>query len=292
MKRFVAGLAGIATAVLALPAYPTTAPAQAATVSSAAVDPVNALRQQFRTGRGVRFIETVRLAWKKDGTTVRRRGTLQFSPSGIIAADVVRRATSSRPLDEDNPVYVQHMINVDGKHYHCDVTPARAYLPAGKSWVRASIDRPLQKWGTVFGDQVLNVFEPATLALLLRTSTHRLPDQGGTQYRGTITQAELRKASRSFRETTSFGPISAKERVKITWRLWVDGKGLVTRLVTSDAFADLVDDYASDTRYIDWRSTVTVTAPPADQVIDEDDVDYSTRPQTPLNSVIEQPAGN
>jgi hypothetical protein len=68
----------------------------------------------------------------------------------------------------------------------------------------------------------------------------------------------------------------------------VDGKGLVTRLVTDGAF----DDYASDTRYTGWGSKVTVTAPPADQIIDEDHVDYSTKPETPLNSVIEQSAGN
>ncbi|MFB9678075.1 hypothetical protein [Streptosporangium vulgare] len=292
MKRFIAGLVGAATAVVALPASSAIAPAQAATVSFAVVDPVNALKQQFRAGRGVRLTETVRLDWKKNTTTVRRKGTLQFGPSGVVAADVVRRATSSRPVGKDIPVYVQHMINVDGKHYHCDVIPADTHLPAGKSWVRASVDRPLQKWGTVFGDQEINVFEPATLALLLRASTHRLPDQGGTQYRGTITPAELRTASRSFRETTSFGLDGKEKPGKITWRLWVNNKGLVTRLVTRDAFTDLIDDYASDTRYTDWGSKVTVTAPPADQVIDEDDVDYSTTRQTPPNAVIEQPPGS
>lgn len=67
---------------------------------------------------------------------------------------------------------------------------------------------------------------------------------------------------------------------------------LVTGLVTGGAFDGLVDDFASDTRCTGWGSAVTVTAPPADQAIDEDDVDYSTTPQTPLNSVIERPAGN
>ncbi|MEU4540913.1 hypothetical protein AB0G15_39380 [Streptosporangium sp. NPDC023825] len=264
MKRFIAGLAAAATTVVALPAHSTTAPTRAAAVPFAAVDPVNALKQQFRTGRGVRLVETVRIDWKKNATTIRRKGTLQFGPSGVVAADVVRRATSSRPAGKDVPVYVQHMINVDGRHYHCDVAPASTYLPAGKSCVRAGVDRPLQKWGTVFGDQGINVFEPATLALLLRVSTHRLPEQGGTQYRGTITQAELRTASRSFREMTSFSSKEKDRQERITWRLWVDGKGLVTRLVTRDAFAGLSDDYASDTRYTDWGSKVTVTAPPAD----------------------------
>ncbi|MGS2644575.1 hypothetical protein [Streptosporangium sp. LJ11] len=237
MKRFIAGLTGVATAVVALPASPTTAPAQAATVSFAVVNPVNALKQQFRTGYGVRLIETVRLDWKKNATTVRRKGTLQFGPSGVVAADVVRRATSNRPDGADTAVYVQHMIDVDGKHYHCDVAPASTYLPAGKTWERAGVDRPSQKWGTVFGDQSINVFEPATLALLLRASTHRLPDQGGTQYRGTITPAQLRTASRSYREMTSFGRGGKDKQGKITWRLWVNNKGLVTRLVTRDAFA-------------------------------------------------------
>ncbi|MER5626690.1 hypothetical protein ABT061_37235 [Streptosporangium sp. NPDC002544] len=66
----------------------------------------------------------------------------------------------------------------------------------------------------------------------------------------------------------------------------------MTRLVTDGALDDLVDDYASDTRYTGWGSKVTVTAPPAEQIIDEDHVDYSTKPETPLNSVIEQFAGN
>ncbi|MEV4246626.1 hypothetical protein AB0J63_24770 [Streptosporangium canum] len=85
---------------------------------------------------------------------------------------------------------------------------------------------------------------------------------------------------------------SKRQRAKITWQLRVDGKGPVTRLVTGGAFDGLVDDSASDTRYTGWGSAVTVTAPSADQVIDEDDVDYSTKPQTPLNSVIERPAGS
>ncbi|MFD8564582.1 hypothetical protein ACWDOR_37110 [Streptosporangium canum] len=185
------------------------------------------------------------------------------------------------------------MISVGGKHYHCYVAPADAYLPADRSWVRAGIDRPSQRWDAAFGDQLVDVFEPAALKFLPRTSTHRLPGQGGTQYRGTSTWAELCEVSRSFRERMVFPTSDGKrQRAKITWRLWGDGKGLVTRLVTGGAFDDLVDGFASDTRYTGWGSAVTVTAPPADQVIDEDDVDYSTTPQTPLNSMIERPAGN
>lgn len=36
----------------------------------------------------------------------------------------------------------------------------------------------------------------------------------------------------------------------------------------------MVDKASSDTRYTDWGSKVSITAPPADQVINEDDVDY------------------
>ncbi|MFI6883863.1 hypothetical protein [Streptosporangium canum] len=293
MKRFIAGLACATTVALVLPAHTMTAPAQAAAVSFRAADPAHALRQHFRAGYGVQVTETIRFGTGKDGVTVRRKGVLQFGPSGIVAADFVRRVVSNPPRKNDSPVNVQHMISVGGKYYHCDVAPADAHLPADKSWVRASIDRPSQRWGAAFGDQLINVFEPAALKFLLRTSTHRLPGQGGTQYRGTITWAELYKVSRSFREQMVFLMSDSKwQRAKITWRLWVDGKGLVTRLVTSGAFDDLADDFASDTRYTGWGSTVTVTAPPADQVIDEDDVDYSTTSQTPLNSVIERSAGN
>ncbi|OUC98413.1 hypothetical protein [Streptosporangium minutum] len=284
MKRFIAGLACATATALVPPAHTLPAPAQASTVSFRAADPANALRQQFRAGRGVRVTETVRLGMGKGTDSVRREGVLRFSPSGIVAADFVRRVTSSPPRKNDSPIYVQHMISVGGKYYHRDVTPADDYLPEGKRWVRAGIDRPSQKWGTAFGDQFINVFEPATLEFLLRTSTHRLPGQGGTQYRGTITEAELYKVSRSFRErTVFFAPDSKRQRAKITWRLWTDDSGLVTRLVTGHMYGYMFDDSSSDTRYSGWGSTVTVAPPPADQVVDEDDVDYSTRSETPRN---------
>lgn len=222
MKHFIAGLACAVATVLTVPVNMTTA--QASVISSPAVDPVNALRQQFRAGRGVRVTETVRLSWKaKQTVTVRRKGTLQFGPSGIVGADFVRRATARPPLEKADPVNVQHMITVGGTYYHFNVTPADDHLPEGKNWVRASRHRPHQRWSAAFGDQTVNVLEPGTLALLLRSSTHRLPNQGGVQYRGATSQADLYKASRSFRDQTYlFKPDSKEGRQKIAWRLWVN----------------------------------------------------------------------
>ncbi|MFI7440781.1 hypothetical protein [Nonomuraea indica] len=274
MKHFIAGLACVAGTVLTVPANMTTA--QASVVSSSAVDQVNALRQQFRAGRGVRVAETVRLSLRAKRTvTVRRKGTLQFGPSGIVGAHFVRRATVRPPLEKSDPVNVRHMISVGETYYHFDATPADENLPEGKKWVRASAHRPFQKWHAAFGDQDLNVLEPGTLALLLRSAARRLPDQGGVQYGGVIAQAELYKASRSFRDQRFlFEPGGKEGRLKIAWRLWVNRTGLVTRLVTSRGNDGMFHKASSDTRYTGWGSEVTITAPPADQVIDEADVDY------------------
>ncbi|WP_031170587.1 hypothetical protein [Streptosporangium roseum] len=89
--------------------------------------------------------------------TVRRRGTLQFGPSGIVAADSVRRVVSRPPRKKDSPANVQHMISVGGKYYPCYLAPADACLPADKSWVRGGTDGPSQRWGAAFGDQLVNV---------------------------------------------------------------------------------------------------------------------------------------
>ncbi|MEV8633348.1 hypothetical protein AB0395_16975 [Streptosporangium sp. NPDC051023] len=278
MRRSIA----MVTAALLASALAVAAPATAQ--AAAPADPVKALQRQLRPGHGIQITETNRSHWKHGSVTVRRSDILQFDRSGIAAVDVVRRATSSPPLGKKNPVNVQRTITVGGRNYHYDPS-MNARLPKGKTWVRDS--RENGKWSAVFGDQVLNVLEPATLGFMLRTSARRLPDRGGVQYRGTITWAQLFKVSRSFHEQWSFIPLGKAGRSKIKWRLWLDATGLPARLVTEDTFGGLVDNAVNDIRYTGWGSRVVVTAPPADRVIDELDVDYTPEPPTPLNVLIE-----
>ncbi|MEV7907674.1 hypothetical protein [Streptomyces anulatus] len=278
MRRWIA----LVAAVLVAPAQAATAPAAA---QAAPVNPVKALERQLRPGHGIQITETDRAYLARDIVTVRRTDILLFDRSGIAAVDVVRRATSTLPPGRDGRrVHVERTIAVGGKNYRSG-SSLTGGLPVGKTWIRDS--RRAGKWDALFGDQFLNVLEPVTLGFMLRTSTHRLPDRGGVQYRGTITWAQLLKVSRSFREQRSFTPPGKAARSKIRWRLWLDAAGLPARLVTEDTFGGLVDNTVNDIRYTGWGSRVVVTAPPAGRVIDERDIDYTPEPPAPLSIVVE-----
>ncbi|MEU1730361.1 hypothetical protein [Streptosporangium sp. NPDC020145] len=252
MRRWIAPLA----AALLAPALTITAPAAA---QAAAVDPVKALRQRLASWDGVRIAESGQAPSAGGTLSSRRTGVLRLSPSGLAGLDVVRRDVSRTVSGGRTELRAERVITVGGVNYTSSPRFADR-LPHGKAWV--SDTRRNTRWEVLLGDQAVNALEPSTLGLLLRTAKDRLPYKGGVQYRGTVTLKRLYDASPSFRERRGYTLPAETGRLSVGWRLWLDTRGLPTRLVTKDPHG------SDDIRYTGWGTGIVVTAPPADQVVD------------------------
>ncbi|MFI6596426.1 hypothetical protein ACIBHX_09260 [Nonomuraea sp. NPDC050536] len=258
MKRMLAGLA-LATAATAIVA----APAQAAPK-----DPVAAVKQQIRPGKGVKFAEsTVVVSHSRREVLVRRNGTLQFGKSGVTASDVTGNLNWPKQDDDNEAAKAfaspEHMLTVGGKSY-VQGGPWSGQIPEDKSWLKLPSDKPNGLYTTM--GQVVDVTELATLKALLKNAK-----ASGSGYAGKITFGELKKVSPSFRIIVE--PKNKQLKTVITWKLSLNAKGLPTRLVTSysaKAVGGGGDDpkalFDTDTRYTGWGSTVKIQAPPASQV--------------------------
>ncbi len=240
-------------AIAALTAAATAAIPAAAHASSAA-DPADAVAKQFGTGRGVQLSETSTITFGREIISYRVKGAFGFGKSGIAAADVTRVPT------------------VDGKtgdRFHFRVVGGVTYAYGGvwgDEWTKVNQKYKPQE----FSEQNIDVFERATLRKLLTTATKHAPGGkvGGvrtTAYSGTVDFGAMHAVSPAFR--AEFGKLTAKERkTRITWRLWVDGKGLPRRLTTSWKRGPS-DDFPMDTgsavttNYDAWGSKVTVASP-------------------------------
>ncbi|MEU1721647.1 hypothetical protein ACNF49_52845 [Actinomadura sp. ATCC 39365] len=256
MKRIIAGLALASAAALV-----TATPAQAAPA-----DPAKALKKQYVAGHGVRFTETSRSSMdgKSTGAT-KTSGVLEFGKSGIVASDVRNHATGK---DDVYASLMPSRIITLGKHVYAQGGLYSEGLPEGKKWVRYP-DTGLR---ISTSNQMLDVFEPKVLQALV---SHAASTKGGI-YRGSVTVKELGKI---------YGQSVNKKvaKVKVSYLLAVNSKGLVTRVVS-----DWTLDYGilgtshstTETRFTGWGVKVKVKAPPADQVTDVADLgDDSTVPQ-------------
>lgn len=281
MRRWVALAAAVLVAFVPVVADP-------AVAESGSPDPVRALKQQFRTGHGVQVSEITRLL--EGGKSIGRlrvRGTLQFGPSGPGAADFTWQEVPDPGQEQDGnreEFTRYHIVHVNGRFYYA-INAYRGPVPEGKTWVRVDGSRGLGPLiAPTVSLQVINVYKPAVVKAMLKTSTGK-PVSGGFLYQGSISYAELRKASKST-YADWFGGLSADElrKTRIAWRLWTDGRGLLKRLVTSQALGKGVS--RTDTRYTAWRSHVVISAPPADQVIDENDLyEYIPEPTVTIDDL-------
>ncbi|MER6578004.1 hypothetical protein [Nonomuraea sp. NPDC001023] len=257
MKRIIAGLALASAAALV-----TATPAQAAPA-----DPAKALKKQYVAGHGVRFTETSRSSMdgKSTGAT-KTSGVLEFGRSGIVASDV-RNHGIGKNADVFASLMPARVITV-GKHVYAQGGLYSEGLPEGRKWVRY----PDTGMRISTSNQMLDVFEPKVLKALV---SHAASTKGGI-YRGSVTVKELGKI---------YGQSVNKKvaKVKVSYLLAVDSKGLVTRVVS-----DWTLDYGilgtshstTETRFTGWGVKVKVKAPPADQVTDVADLgDDSTIPQ-------------
>ncbi|ADG86860.1 hypothetical protein TBS_18670 [Thermobispora bispora] len=262
-----------------------------ATAQADAPRPVRAVKRLLRAKHGVRVVETTRYfldEWSKTfGNGVRIRGVLQLGPSGPVAVrftwwDLPRKADSTAAKPD------AHRVIRLGKDVYVGRDQYPGPVPAGKKWIRfpknhlGAMNRDMAQDA---GLQPINVYDPSMLTAVLKRSTSTRVS-GGFLYRGTMSYRELSKISKNAIVSWTTGrPIGKKSKGTIAWRLWTDRTGLPTRLITTDTAGEgkkaLVK--RSDTRYTGWGFHLVVTAPPADEVIDEADLlAYVRRQNEPI----------
>ncbi|GII95733.1 hypothetical protein Ssi02_59640 [Sinosporangium siamense] len=247
-----------------------------AAAKAGAPDPVKAVKRHLRNDRGVRVSETNRHFFGKKvfGPETRITGKVQLSPSGPAATNLtwwdVPAPRSAKKSDRYRVIRV-------GEDFYDAAKTHPGPVPDGKNWIRF----PGNHKGLMGRDialdaslQSINVYDLAVMKAVLKCSK-RTPASGGFLYQGTMSYPRLSKVSKgAFVNPVSGKPIGAKSKGTVSWRLWADRTGLLKRLITVDTAgagkAPLVK--RSDTRYKNWGVPLVVTAPPADEVIDEADL--------------------
>jgi hypothetical protein len=266
----------LAVAVLITSASVATAPA--ATAQGGPPEPVDALKRQFRKEHGVRTSETARVFFgAKSKSAFRISGTVQFGPSGAVAVELTWRdvpdpgtGTGGEQSEKPAPYRV---IRV-GKDVYYDVAQYPGPVPDGKKWIRrnraAGMTRYLAPTASL---QPVDVYDPSVLRAVLKRS-RSAPVSGGRLYRGTMSHKEMGGVTKGHYVDPFSGLSAKKSKGKISWRLWTGRDGLVTRLVTTDTLGEAKTSVfaRTDTRYTGWGCRVVITAPPADEVIEQDDL--------------------
>lgn len=265
MKRIAVSLA-LATGATLIVA----APAQAAPKNTPKkVDPVKALQAQYTGRTGVK-IETVRKTSLPKGKTVtlQQTGVARFGASGPVAwrlttntqyskafrnaLDAKERASLTADEGEVRTIWVRKTRYAAGERF-----PGK--MPENKTWARSS-EPELSPSGPL-----LDVFDPKVLkALLSRASSTR-----NGVVKGAVTAVPpLPEAVR--RQLGLTKDAKVKRPPTINYTLWLDDKGLVTRLAatTSFTYRGSAITVSSDTRYTAWGSKPTIYAPPDYEVID------------------------
>ncbi|MER6943486.1 hypothetical protein ABT294_05615 [Nonomuraea sp. NPDC000554] len=280
MKRILAGLALTTAAALV-----TAGPAQAAPAASA--DPVKALKKQFVAGQGVKLTSTTtsRIGREQYAGDL-KEGVIAFDANGVAGAQVTRTpalspemrkrleklAEKNNDIGDTAQLLTERIYLVSaGNRLYANGGLISSLLPDGKLWVGWP-GTPISAAGA---DQIINVFEPDTLKTLLATAKGKTKGKSGDQYRGSITFAQLYKLSPDFRKLTGAKPTGTSAKDAISWRLTLDAQKLVKRIAISwstKVTKKITLNVSTETRYSDWGSAITVTAPPAEQVVDFKDL--------------------
>ncbi|MGN9785733.1 hypothetical protein ACTMTF_30215 [Nonomuraea sp. ZG12] len=236
----------------------------AAVAQTAAPDPVQALKKQFRAERGVDFTEISRSG--SGEVRVRRHGQVQLGTGGPLAAYI----TGWNVYNDDrlNDIEPEARLIVADDTYYL----AGESLPEGKNWMGLKYGEKLKiEPESLITEQTINVFDPAVLKVTLKGATAK-PVSGGFFYRGDVTYAELSKAAKSYYAADQEGVTSKKNaKTKIEWRLWTDGNGLIKRLTAKTLSVKGAVLERVDTRYSDWGRWQIIPPPAADEVIDWED---------------------
>ncbi len=254
-------------------------PAAAEPAEVAAPDPASAVKRQFLSRHGVRTSETVRVTFgDRPGSGMRFIGKVRLAPSGAAAVDFTWRDIP-KPGADGEPASTEktrpHRTIRIGNVVYCDSGQYSVPVPDGKKWIRQN-RRAALCWtmARTAGLQPINVYDQAMMKAVLRRST-RTSVPGGFRYQGAMTYRTLATIFKgAYVDPLTNTRLTAKSKGKISWRLWTGRNGLPTRLVTFDTLGEGKSPVVmrADTRYSRWGRPPTITAPPASQVIDENDL--------------------
>ncbi|MEV4747968.1 hypothetical protein AB0K21_16465 [Streptosporangium sp. NPDC049248] len=229
-----------ASSIVALPlALP--APAQAA------VDPLVSLKGQIAKRHAVRVVELGGLlADNLEIFAVEQRGTVRLGGAGVGAADMTRTLRPHRRMRDQmaegrwNAEKVaaeaqpNRSITVNGRLYRSGKL-YEPVIPEGKTWVEAGTRSAAT---AAYGDQPINLFEPATLKTLLAKATTKRPSKYGprkkaTYYQGAIMFNQLHAVSPTFRAVVGGRSLTAAGNTKISWKFRLDDLGQALMLHTN-----------------------------------------------------------
>ncbi|WP_285773389.1 hypothetical protein [Microtetraspora sp. NBRC 13810] len=293
MKRFIAVLAATLVAP-ALATVTTVSPAAAA----APANPVDALKKQFNNGTGLRVTEISKATSSgKTLITERLAGLYAFGANGVTASDLTVRPSYDKSVrtglaeefeDDESDVDLLKLVTSptriiwQNKTAYVSNPALTPVLADGKTWGTARSASHAAPLRTAY--QQVNVLEPNTLKALLadvdRKSAGGVVDGARTTlYSGVTTFGELNKVSPTFRLLHGKLSKSAAKTV-LKWQLWVDGKGLPRRVVSSTTeklSRTATWREVSDTRYSGWGTRPSVKAPAAAQVDTETDIEDAFR---------------
>ncbi|MDR8409736.1 hypothetical protein MTP10_13410 [Nonomuraea sp. 3-1Str] len=281
----------IALALVA--AAPTTAHAQ-----TAEPDPVAGLRSLLARGAGATAefygqastdlskevqLSNGRRTFIGSGMGVSGTGKVKLGRAGVLASEHVRQLSVSNKelMVEEAPkdpyfagvlrtVGTLRTISVGGWQYQL--------APRAKTWVRTGRAGGA---AAAYGDQLINVLEPATLSKLLSTRSRKsvapwLKDHTtGRKQRiytltGTIKLKELYRVSPSFREAAGTSALGTSE---VTWTYMYDDRGWPYRVgwrfyahprpqVPGLGHDRILRGHLA-TQYRNWDKPMTITAPQA-----------------------------
>ncbi len=217
------------------------------------------------------------------GYQVHTTGTGRLSRTGIAAAEVSRRMTFGdrrrRQFLKDDAAdgdrrSADVLAQVDRPHRIRSVGGAlfgSGPVYGGRSWWRLG---RASGGAALYGEQIINIFEPKTLRHLVSTAT--VNEKAGKvfdandravwswAYQGTITFARLFRVSPSFRETLG-GRLHPRYRgIKVLWRISTDLKGrpLVVMAIWESRRGYPLESGSGATRY-SWGVKTRITVPPA-----------------------------
>ncbi|NRQ30274.1 hypothetical protein HII36_00250 [Nonomuraea sp. NN258] len=229
-------------------------------LAATAQDPAGVLREQFVPGRGVLVDETIKTTVDRlpPGVT-RTTGKIGFSASRADGFDLTSRWTTDGVAETTRTVKVGRYTYVLGFEW--------GTMPAWPTWVRFGDG---STWNNGWrGYQPLDVFDPK----ILRTLVAKAATVKGSEYRGVFVPGKR----------SGDASVGDSKRVTFSYRLFLDARQLPVRLITDFTYVDTWPDDKGkwvehtvhdvvDTRYDGWGTKVSITPPPAGDVVDITDV--------------------
>ncbi|MEV4458471.1 hypothetical protein [Microbispora sp. NPDC049633] len=216
-----------------------------------------------------------------------QNGTLLLGRRGVAAVGATRQVRFNRyelPLAKERAAegdlvsqsliaqtQPHRWVNTDGRFY----STGRLWtsgLPKGKTWAA----RGARSAGaTAFGDQVVNIFEVATLKALIAHADRRkfdLPNPSGKThdlkvigfYDGTITFAELYRLSPTFRVVAGERPDPGYAKLALSWSISFDRRGLPIKVTSSWHTKGQKKPFSrggASIEFQSWGSATTIAAP-------------------------------